>query len=273
MRYLRLAVIIIFIGALGVYGASRVKEWRERDSHVPTISSDRNVLDVSCSATEEELMEGLTAQDEEDGDLTSGIMIGSRSHFTEPGVCTITYVVFDSASQSATFERETHFTDYRPPQFSLSEPLVFTAESGDSTGIHVGASDMLDGDLSNDVKITDSTVNYQTPGAYTVTVEVSNSYGDVSSAVLPVHVLESWQNELDIQLTAGIVYLKTGEGLDAGSYVAGLTDGEGNALDPGLVQAQPAVDASTPGIYEVQYIAADSQGRQGNTWLTVIVEE
>ena len=132
---------------------------------------------------------------------------------------------------------------------------------------------MLDGDLSIDVKITDSTVNYQTPGAYTVTVEVSNSYGDVSSAVLPVHVLESWQNELDIQLTAGIVYLKTGEGLDAGSYVAGLTDGEGNALDPGLVQAQPAVDASTPGFYEVQYIAADSQGRQGNTWLTVIVEE
>ena len=44
---------------------------------------------------------GVTASDEEDGDLTDQIVAGSFSRFVDPGVTGLTYVVFDSQGQSA----------------------------------------------------------------------------------------------------------------------------------------------------------------------------
>ena len=44
-------------------------------------------------------MEGITASDAEDGDLTDQIVAGSFSRFISDGVCSLTYVVFDSANR------------------------------------------------------------------------------------------------------------------------------------------------------------------------------
>ncbi len=274
MRIVRTALIIVFILSLGTFGISELLKMQNQDTSLPEITSDREVLEIPCDYTEEDLLEGLSAYDETDGDLTSQIIPGSFSRFIEDGVCNLTYVVFDSSDQPASLTRRVQFTDYHSPRFTLSRPLVFAVQEGSYTEAmnRLGAEDMLDGDRDDWIVQTDTDVNYQMEGSYTMTVEVSNSFGDVSTAALPVHVVNPERQNLNIGLSAAIVYIGAGENVDADAYVAGVTDAEGNSLGTDLVSASSNVDPDTPGCYEIHYQASDGDGRSGETWLTVIVE-
>ncbi|HIS26165.1 MAG TPA: hypothetical protein IAA57_04565 [Candidatus Pullilachnospira intestinigallinarum] len=271
MKYIRIAVIVLLACSLEIYGAGVVRERANRDPSMPVITSDRQVLEISTAYQEEDLLAGLTAYDEEDGDLTDQILVGEFSQFVEKGLANLSYVVFDSANQPASFSRQVRFTDYRSPILTLTEPLVFSRGETENTASRIGAQDVLDGDISSLVTETDSTVDYQTPGAYTVSVEVSNSFGDVEAQTLPVHVTEAGSRELDIQLTEPLVYLTPGEAFDPYAYLAGLLDASGETLDASLVEAESGVDPAAEGCYEVHYYADDGEGRNGETWLTVIV--
>lgn len=275
MRFVRAAVIIIFISALGIFGVSQAVELRNRDPHAPEITSDREVLEIPCEYTQEQLTEGLTAADQEDGDLTSQIVAGSFSRFVEPGVCNLTYVVFDSANQPGSLTRQVKFTDYHSPRFTLAEPLVFSEGEGSYNEVmnRLGATDQLDGNLSDWITQTDTDVNYQRAGTYTATFEVSNSFGDIESQGLPIHVVASEGRSLEILLNTGIVYIEKGGAVDAAAYIEELLNAQGNNLDTGLVTSESNVDTQTPGCYEIHYQAADGQGNTGETWLIVIVEE
>ena len=274
MRLVKIGLMVVFILSAALFGVSEILELKGRDPDTPEIVSDRDVLEIPCAYTMEQLMEGVSASDEQDGDLTDQIMAGAFSRFTEAGVADLTYVVFDSAGQSASLTREVRFTDYHGPRFTLTEPLVFAEGEGSytETMARLGAEDQLDGSRTEWIVQTDTDVNYSSVGNYTVSVEVTNSFGDTASADLPVHVVNAQNRNVRIALAGGIVYLTAGEAIDPASYVAGVTDTAGNALDPGTVSIESGVDVNTPGCYEIHYQAADAAGNTGETWLTVIVE-
>ena len=274
MRFVRAGAAIIFILSLVIFGVSRVALLKDRDPNKPEIVSDREVLEIPCDYTREQLMEGLTATDREDGDLTSKIVAGSFSRFIEPGLCNLTYVVFDSTDQPASLTRQVRFTDYHSPRFTLTEPLVFAEGEGSYNELmaRLGARDQLDGDLTDWITQTDTDVNYQRAGSYTTTLEMSNSLGDAVTQDLPIHVVAAEGHSLEIVLNTGIAYIDQGSGVDAGAYVEELLDNQGNNLDTGLISSENNVDPQTPGCYEIHYQADDGMGNAGETWLTVIVE-
>ena len=275
MRFVRAGVMIIFILSLVIFGISRVALLQDRDPNEPEIVSDREVLEIPCEYTQEQLMEGLTATDQEDGDLTSRIVAGSFSRFIEPGLYNLTYVVFDSANQPASLTRQVRFTDYHSPRFTLTESLVFTEGEGSYNELmaRLGAQDQLDGDLTDWITQTDTDVNYQRAGSYTTTLEMSNSLGDTVTQDLPIHVVAAEGHSLEIILNTGIVYIDQGGGIDAGYYIEELLDNQGNSMDTSLISSESNVAPQTPGCYEIHYQAEDGQGNSGETWLTVIVEE
>lgn len=275
MRAVRTILIIVFVISFGIFGVSELIQISSRDTTVPEIASDRDVLEIPCAYTEEQLLEGLAASDGTDGDLTGQIIAGSFSRFIEKGLCSLTYVVFDSSNQSASLTRQVRFTDYHSPRFTLTEPLVFREGQGSYTEAmeRLGAEDLLDGDLDEWIVQTDTDLNYQTPGSYTMTVEVGNSFGDTVSAGLPVHVLTAEQSALTVRLNTAILYAGVGESIDPMAYVDGVTDAAGNELGTDIVSAFSSVDTGTPGVYEIRYEAYDGSGSMGQTWLTVIVEE
>lgn len=275
MRIVRTVLIVVFALSLGIFGVSEIIELSTRDTTQPEIVSDREVLEIPCEYTEEQLMEGLTARDDSDGDLTSQIIAGSFSRFIDKGVCNITYVVFDSADQPASLTRQVRFTDYHSPRFTLTEPLVFAQGEGSYTEAmdRLGAQDMLDGDLTDWITQTDTDVSYQQPGTYAMTVTVSNSFGDTSTAALPVHVVPEEQRSVHIGLTSAIVYITAGDQIDPESYIQEVTDSRGNVISTDCVSVSSGVDTGTPGCYEIRYEAEDDNGNMGQTWLTVIVEE
>lgn len=274
MKYIKIAVIIAFILSLGVFIASKVREIQSADETLPEITSDRKLLEIPCDYTRDQLLEGLTAYDEKDGDLTSQIVAGDFSRFIEKGVCNVTYVVFDSGHQSASLTRKLKFTDYVSPRFTLSKPLVYTEGTGsyEETISRLGAVDCLDGDISEWIVQADTDVNYQTAGDYTMQAEVTNHYGDTVSVKLPIHVTEQGQ-ALAIELTSPIVYIRPGEDIDPKTYLEGVYDSEGEELGTDVVEIDSSVRADTPGCYEIYYRAEDEQGRSGENWLTVVVQD
>ena len=274
MRLVKIGLIIVFLVSAGLFCVTGLMKLGSRGDEKPVIESDGETLEISCEYTKEDLLLGVTASDEEDGDLTDQIVAGSFSRFVDPGVTGLTYVVFDSQGQSASLTREVRFTDYHSPRFALSEPLVFREGEGSYTEAmeRLDAVDQLDGSRKDWIVQTDTDVNYSTAGNYTMSVEVTNSLGDTASAGLPVHVVNAQSRNVQIALTQGIVYLEAGEEIDPASYISGVTGPNGAALDPGTVSAQSGVDVNTPGCYEIHYQASDGAGNAGETWLTVIVE-
>jgi hypothetical protein len=271
MKAIRNIVIVLLVIALGIYVASWFVEQSREDPTRPTITSDVEVLESPCAYSQEQMLSGLHAYDERDGDLTSEILVGEISRFQQEGTCEVTYVVFDSSNQPATLTRQVVFTDYRSPQFTLTQPLVFVQGRGSSASSYVGATDMLDGDISSSVRMTDSNISYSVAGDYEMNVEVTNSFGDLAEATLPVHIVEQYQQSLTIELTQNLVYLSVGETFQPYNYVSSVTTSNGSQIDTDNVTAVSNVDTSTPGCYEVQYNVS-SGGSQGITWLVVIVE-
>ena len=264
MRYIRIAVILLFAVSLGIFGAGKVRKVSQQDPNVPVITAETDAIEVPVEYTQEDLLQGMQAYDEEDGDLTSEIMIGEFTPFFAAGKCNLNYIVFDSANQPGVYRREITFVGYESPRFTLSRPLVFRAGESETAYDLIGAQDMLDGDISDMVRLIEENVSYIAAGEGTIEVEVSNSLGDSAQLSLPVHITAVDQSLLN--LSTPVVYVKTGDSFNPDTYKEGITDADGESLSPSEITAQSDVNMQEPGVYEVHYTCADAE-----TWMTVVV--
>lgn len=71
---------------------SRIKD----DGHDPVITVSQAPLQVSVNDKEDSLLNGVSAIDIEDGNITSNVYIESISPFDDQKMRTITYAVLDS---------------------------------------------------------------------------------------------------------------------------------------------------------------------------------
>ena len=161
------------------------------------------------------------------------------------------------------------------------------------------AADMLDGDLTDWITYVGTDAVYSNPGDYSITMEVSNSFGDTVRYAFPIHIYERNTQNLTINLTNPLVYVNQGSSFDPMAYVSSVRDYSEQDYDQALLQVNSTVDTSTPGIYEVHYeignrpgtednttesqtddenleegaqLTSLADGQYGQTWLTVIVQ-
>ena len=303
IRLLRGVSIAALVAAILLFAAAQVNERMNQDDTLPTITADSDTLEVPCAYTTDQLLAGVTASDAKDGDLTSQVLVGNFTRFIDPGVCDLNYIVFDSSEHMATLTRRIHFTDYHSPRFQLSEPLVFAESTTNNTDVRAlfSAYDVLDGDLTDWITYVETDAAYNNPGDYTITMEVSNSFGDTVSYAFPIHIYERNTQDFDITLTTPLVYVEQGSSFDPMAYVESIVDYSGNKYDPALLNVTSTVDTGTPGIYEVHYeignasvntnednpeeisegetgdstllTSVTGEGQYGQMWLTVIVQE
>ena len=70
----------------GLFVLSEVQERMDEDPHSPVITCDTDEIEIPVDYTREQLMEGVHAEDQEDGDLTDEIITGQFSQFIDDGV-------------------------------------------------------------------------------------------------------------------------------------------------------------------------------------------
>lgn len=306
IRLLRGVSVAALVLAVALFAFANVRERMNKDETLPTITADSDTIDIPCEYTADQLLAGVTASDAKDGDLTGQILVGNFTRFIDPGVCDLSYIVFDSSEHMATLTRRVHFTDYHSPRFALAEPLVFAESTTNNTEVRAlfSASDMLDGDLTDWITYVETNAAYNNPGDYTIRMEVRNSFGDTASYAFPIHIYERNTQDFTIDLTDPLVYVEQGGSFDPLEYVESVTDLSGNKYDLSLLQVSSTVDTATPGIYEVHFeiggsaaaedteqqsreeepaeeedtedslrTSIEGEDQYGQMWLTVIVQE
>lgn len=286
MRRIRLAVVGIFVLSLIAFIVFNIVNRVTTDSTPPVITSESDTVTVSVAAEESELLAGLTATDDEDGDLTGEIMISSMSNFTEPGKRTVSYVVFDASNNASTLTRNLEYTDYTAPQIKLTQPLRYGLNEMEDASLteNMSVQDCLDGDITQQIRATFNDGSYiAMAGEYGITVQVSNSAGDTCSVPLTVTVTDPAEESGKYypMLSDYIVYAPVGGYVDLTSLLIGLENSstqylfaDANPSAPGGIESVAiggAVDYNTPGTYTVDYQFTSASGATGTTKLAVVV--
>lgn len=286
MRRIRLAVVGIFVLSLIAFIVFNIVNRVTTDSTPPVITSESNTVTVSVAAEESELLAGLTATDDENGDLTGEIMISSMSNFTEPGKRTVSYVVFDASNNASTLTRNLEYTDYTAPQIKLTQPLRYGLNEMEDASLteNMSVQDCLDGDITQQIRATFNDGSYiAMAGEYGITVQVSNSAGDTCSVPLTVTVTDPAEESGKYypMLSDYIVYAPVGGYVDLTSLLIGLENSstqylfaDANPSAPGGIESVAiggAVDYNTPGTYTVDYQFTSASGATGTTKLAVVV--
>lgn len=270
MKILRRTVIAVFALSVCLFAVFYIMEMRE-DKTVPVLKVESEILDISLEAGDKEMLQGVTAYDEKDGDITSRIMIESISKFTEDGVAIVTYAVCDDDNHVVTAKRKIRYKDYTEPYFVVNKSLSFAVGEDIDLSSAISAYDCIDGDISDRVIITATDYETNKVGVFKISVKVTNSMGDTIYMDLPVYVEQKNIAAPEITLKEYLVHVKVGEEYDLYENIEGAKDKFGQPMTDVIIDTN--YDPQKPGKYEAHYYTYDSKNREGHSILTIFVEE
>ena len=251
MKVLERITVIVFIVVLAVFIAVNAYTRMAVDTTPPQITCDTDTIEISVSDPESALLQGVSAKDDRDGDLTSSIMVKGVTNLLSGNTARVSYIVFDSANNMASCQRTIRYTDYEKPRFSLKEPLIYAVGGPVMVLDKLSAADSAGKDISDNISIVSQNINMYTEGEYSLTAQVTNSQGDIESVTLPV-IITTAKKQL-VELKEYLVYLDQGASFHSGSYVSSVKDSAGAVYDNSHLSVEGQVDTSTPGTYYVSY--------------------
>ena len=292
LRKTRIFVVIFFIISVLLFGGYTLIRAVTVDRTLPIIEMDSDEVTISVKGGDAAILEGIKASDEKDGDITGNLFVESKSTFIEKGIFKATIAVADSDNHVTKVERKVTYSDYRSPQFTLTEPLKFltTRENRDDLNIaeSLRANDVVDGDISNKIKISSEySINGYTTGDSHMEFIVTNSMGDTSKLPVTVNIYSALEESglPEIILSNYLINTPVGAGADIaalidqieyhnetfrrgedGNLYNGEFDAEGNPImfDWSAIQIDTDADWNTPGVYEVKITFTDEAANLSN---------
>lgn len=239
------------------------------ENEAPQFVFDAQHIDVSVNDDESVLLQGVSAFDPEDGDLSDKILIDSISAFDDQKRRTVRYVVFDSENTPAQAERTLSYTDYTPPQISLTGSLVVDNLSDMELNRLGSAQSCVDGDISGSLNVKIGTLQ---ENVIRLDFSASDSTGEEAS----LSVVCDYDRSVylaDIVLKQYLLYLPAGKEYDLRSNIQDIVIGkQSNMQLIDRVDIQSDIDFNTPGTYEVYYYLSGEGGGSGRCKSIVIVQ-
>lgn len=280
--------ILALVLAVAVFLGYRAVAAARRDSTPPQIHLEAGMLEVSVKDGSEALLQGVTATDNRDGDVTASVVVEGVELLDGSGRISVRYAAFDSAGNVTKATREGAYTDYQRPRFTLQTPLLYRYGSTFDVLSTVGAEDMLEGDIQHRVRATSlGQESITLLGSHDVRFQVTNAFGDTVTLVLPVEVYDPQQYSATVTLNRYLIYLEPGEAFAPEKYLGVFTlMGTDTNLRGGLpkgfeLRTTGTVDTSKPGVYPVEYrvvyrekngVSAAEREYTAYTKLIVVVE-
>ena len=289
MKLLRLLIFLFSLAVFVVFGINRYREYITSDYVAPVITADTDKISVSVNATDADLLVGMSAKDNLDGDVSNSLFVVSKSKFLRDTTRRVDYAAFDNNNNVGTYSRELTYTDYVSPHFSLVQPLRFLSSYSNHDYLkNFRAYDCLDGNLTQQLRITlgETTVIDELTSSRAINLQVTNSAGD--TATLELNALLQDYDTYYTQtpaLNEYLIYTSIGEKPNYSAMLTGVFSGDrvkefdetnfNPNVDISINDA--AVDYYTPGVYTVSFqlsrvLKDGSRGMLGTTVLFVIVE-
>lgn len=278
-NWISLLLILLCLGTLVGY---RTLARLRTDTAAPEILIEEQLLELSTLEPRSALLQGVSARDNKDGDVTDSLVVESVHMLRGDGTVMVTYAAFDKAGNVAKQQREVRFTDYESPTFSLSRPLLFAQNVSYDLLKLISAQDMLDGDISHRIRATVlEQVNAGYVGTHNVQFRVTNTLGETVELVLPVEVYTPGLFEGTLNLTDYLIYLNQGDKFNEKSYLDTFSVGRevislhGNIPADVKLNITGDVETGVPGVYVVDYQVNYEYAGQtyaGYSKLIVVVE-
>lgn len=232
------------------------------NNHVPAIQG-ANGLSLPLGAAFNP-MDGVTASDMEDGDLTSAIIISGSVDTSKGGLYGLLYSVTDRHGAEGYALRAVVVENKVPTIQGLDAVTITHGQAFDPLA-GVTATDAEDGDITGKIEVSDN-LDANKPGAYVLTYTVKDSGGAVATGMRAVTVKNT------IPDIHGITPLTITAG-DPFDPFTGITasDAEDGDLTAAL-QVSGDMDNTKPGIYTLHYLVRDSQGASARRGRVVMVK-
>ena len=269
MRITRILLVLVFLAVAAVYTIQGLTGRRPADDVPPVLTCDSEILEISVHDGQQALLSGITAADDQDGDITGKVLVTGISRLIDGSTARISYAVFDSDHNMATLTRSIRYTDYRLPRFSLEEPLIYDVGQTVNLLDRLHASDVVDGDITGAIRVTYTDLATDT-GIHDLNVQVTNSMGDTAWLTVPVIIRPVSENRLEVTLDTYLLYLQQGDSFRAGDHLKRAAY-NGDSVSLGNVTISGQVDTDIPGTYQIQYTCVYGS-HTGTAILTVVVE-
>ena len=256
------------------YNATWVMNWIPINA-APVIHATDKTITVGDTF---DPMAGVTAEDAEDGSLTTKIVVEKNDVKTDvAGKYEVTYKVTDN--QGASFTKSITVTVNPKMEVLNAVPTIDAADKtitvGDTFNPKDGvtATDVEDGDLTAKIIVEKNDVDTTKAGKYEVTYKVTDTQGASFTKSITVTVNPKMEilneaptiNAADKTITVG----------DTFDPKAGVTakDAEDGDLTDKIEVVKNTVDTKKAGKYEVTYKVTDSDGATRTKTIKVSVKE
>lgn len=266
VKKIRVCSFIVLVISTIAFIGFKAYEYFEQDKTPPVILCETPELAVSVSANEKEFLKGVTAIDEESGDVGSSLVIENISEFTEKNARVITYAAVDEAGNVGRCQRKLIYTDYADPYFEMTSSLRFPLGKEIDILEGIKAIGELDGDLTSKIKYSlESTINLTIPQTYPIEFRVMDSGGKIVYLKTELEMYDQMKESIKVNLSKYLVYLNVNDTFKPEKYYQG-------ADQPGKLRIESNVDTKKPGVYSVDYVVESGDGI-GKNRLVVVVKK
>lgn len=293
VKHLHRMIVVVFFLVLALFITVKVFRYVTTNGDGPVISFDRDEIKVKTSVKEKQLLEGVTAKDEQGNDVTNTIMIESFSKLLEGKKRRVNYIAYDANNNIGKASRTIIYKDYESPKINLNHSAEFYTEDGYLNILdYVKVKDKIDGQIGKKAQIVET--EYVDKNKQNYTISITNSCGDTVETTIPVTV-HSNQDESTlplVKLDTYVLYIDKGDSFDAWDHVEALTVGKsiyqiegkkkpissskydyvsGVTVPESAISVSGSVDTKKKGTYKVTY-KAKYNNKKANTALLVVVE-
>lgn len=302
LRKSRFAVIIFFVAAVILFELNKFQDRNANDRMPPVITMEEDTVVISVSDDKDAILDGITARDGTDGDVTANLVVEKLGNFIEPGRRQATIAAFDRDSNVSRVTRTVVYSDYEPPMIYIYAPLKFTVSNGSNTLSlekiisEISAYDSIAGDITNRIRISsDYPINVYKTGEYPTELSVMGEAGASTKIPVTVEIVDPEEERGLPEIGVDQVLLNTPVGnevsphsvityvtVDSVTYELGedgklhgkqrisgtLTDVEMELTD---VAVSGDVDYDTPGVYEMILSIKNADGNTGKTRIYIHV--
>ena len=261
-KWLIVLMAVVAVGVTGIMGWLYVSEDR-KGPEITIAESKKN--SYTADMTTNELLEGVTATDEKDGDVSDSLTVENVYPNERGDEVTVVYVAKDRSNNV------TKVTYHMTSDGSLPAGTEEDAEGIDEQAAE--ASDTEEQDQTEaDVQNEENTDEADAQDAEAEDTELTEEEKAQEREEAKIDKLNP--QDPRFYLTTYYVEIDKGTQLDQLSYVKSIEDDKDQSSDLyRKIQITGNVDVNTPGTYELTYYVVDSNGNASNgAVLTVVVK-